>query len=245
MSKEFWKDWKRKTKLEEAGIKSLKWAKKIILDNIPKSKIIAIYVGGSFVRREMTKKSDVDTWTIITDNKLLKKFDELAEKYRYSCKPPISLSALSLWELEKDKRYLRPTKPRASPSRFIKKIHNYKLIYGKPLKPKKYPIRTDVEDLKDLIGAFHKTFLPLYEQRKFGFAQLLNQVFWLADLEQRVKGKTPPHSWKELAKSIKDKRHIIHEALRFRVKGIKDKKKRARFIILLKKYLNKLEKELK
>lgn len=244
MKKDFWKNWKKKTKLEEAAIESLKQAKRIILKNIPKNKIVAIYVGGSFIRREMIKKSDVDTWTVVNDNKLLKKFDELAEKYRYVCKPPISLSGLSVWELKKGKRYLTD-KPRANPSRFIKKIKNYVLIYGKPLNPKEFPTRTDKEELKNLIKAFHKIFFPLYGQGKFGFSQLLNQVFWLVDLEQRVKEKRPPHSWKKLAKSIKNKKHIIHEALRFRVKRIKDKKQRAKFIISLKKYLKRLEKEVK
>ena len=55
---EFWGDWKNKTKLEEAAIKSLKAARVIIIQNIPKEEIVAIYARGSFVRREMNKKSD-------------------------------------------------------------------------------------------------------------------------------------------------------------------------------------------
>ena len=81
MKNEFWKDWKRITKLEEAAIKSLKTARKIILDNLPKEQIVAIYAKGSFVRREMNKKSDVDTITILKERRYLKKLQKL-EKVR-------------------------------------------------------------------------------------------------------------------------------------------------------------------
>lgn len=245
MTKDFWKSWKRKTKLEIAAINSLKQAERIILKNIPKSKIVAIYAGGSFIRREMNEKSDVDTWTIVNDNNFLERLEELSKNYRFAYKPAISLSALSIWELKNGKRYLRPTKPRASPSRFTKKINDYELIYGKPLNPNEFPVRTDKEDLKNLIQAFHKHFFPLYKQKKFGFSEILNQVFWLVDLEQRIEGKEPPYSWKKLEKSIKNKKHIVHEALKLRLKKTKDKKEKDRFIISLKMYLNKLEKKLK
>ncbi len=245
MKQEFWKDWKRKTKLEINAIKSLKVAKNIILRNIPKKKIITIYAGGSFIRREMNKRSDVDTYTIVNDSRLLKKFEKLEEKYHGICKPKISLRAFSIWELRNNKRYLSSNKPKASPSRFIKKIKEYKLIYGKPLNPEDYAFRSDKEDLEKQISAFNRLFIPLYEEGKMAFSDLSKQVFWLAELEEKVKGKHPPYSWKKLAKSIKDKNHIIHEALIFRKKIIKDKKKRARFIIKLKRYLNNLEKKLK
>ncbi len=55
MKTDFWKDWKRKTKLEEAAITSIKAGKKILLSNLPKDKIVAIYVKGSFVMRELNK----------------------------------------------------------------------------------------------------------------------------------------------------------------------------------------------
>ena len=56
----FWDSWKRKTKQEERAIAALKKVKKLIIENL-KDEIIAIYVKGSFIRREMNAKSDVDT----------------------------------------------------------------------------------------------------------------------------------------------------------------------------------------
>ena len=166
MKQEFWKNWKRKTKLEINAIKSLKAAEKIILENIPKDKIIAIYVGGSFIRREMNKRSDVDTYTVVNDNQLLKKFENLEKKYHEVYKPKISLRAFSIWELKKNNRHLSSSKPRASPSRFIKKIKEYKLIYGELLNQEDYASRSDKEDLEKQISAFQRLFIPLYEKGK-------------------------------------------------------------------------------
>ncbi|MFH1917101.1 MAG: hypothetical protein ABIJ21_07610 [Nanoarchaeota archaeon] len=63
--RQFWTAWKNMSPLEKKGIHSLQAAKRIILKHIPKDEIIAIYAKGSFVRREMTDKSDVDTVTIL------------------------------------------------------------------------------------------------------------------------------------------------------------------------------------
>ncbi len=241
MKQKPWTSWENKTEQEEEAIKSLRAAKKIILNNIPKNKILAIYVGGSFIRREMTQKSDVDTWTIVKDNKLLSKFEKLEKEYKEKYKPNLSLRAFSLWELKNNERYLKRKKPRANPGRFVKKIKNYFLIYGKPLNTKDFIVRSDEEDLKKLIKAFNKTFLPLYEKGKLRFSDILKQVFWLVELEQKIKGKEVPYSWKKLVRSIENKNHIIHEALKFRVKRIKDEGKRKRFIVKLKKYLKSLE----
>src|SRR3989338_6671226 len=65
MKKEFWKNWRKITKLEETAIESIKKARRILLQSVPKDRIMAIYVKGSFVRREMTKKSDVDIVPIV------------------------------------------------------------------------------------------------------------------------------------------------------------------------------------
>lgn len=243
MKKEFWRDWKRKTKLEETAIKSLKSAKKIILANISKREIIAIYVKGSFVRREMNKKSDVDTVTILKTSKPLAKIKRLEEKYRKEFKPQIQLRAYSFWELKTGKKTKSRGKVSASTSRFVKHLPHHKLIYGKLLNIKDLHVGDNKSALKGLVGAFRKYFLPGYKQKKMGFSEIAKQVFWLVENEQKAKDKNPPHHWKKLARSIKDKNHIIHDALKFRLKPTKDKRKRNAFIRKLNRYLDKLEKE--
>lgn len=242
MKREFWKGWKRKTKLEEAGIKSVKIAKKIILKNIAKSKINSIYVKGSFIRRELVKKSDVDIVVIVNNNLYIKKVKILSKKVLGKYKPDIGISVHSLWELENNKYFIEPSKKlRGKPDLFVKKVKHYKLIFGKEIDSKKYPQRKNKKNLKSRIKTFRETFIPLCEKKKIGFDDLIKQVFWLVELEEDIKGNNPPDTWKKLDKSIKNKNHIMHLAYKYRITRTKDKTKRRRFIKRLETYLNRLE----
>jgi predicted nucleotidyltransferase len=245
MKTEFWRDWNRKTKLEESAIKSLKAGRDILLSNLPKDKIIAIYVKGSFVRREMNKKSDVDTITILKESKYLKRLKELEEKYRDKYKPQIQFSGYSLWELKYNKRVKTGKKLRASPSRAVRHLEHYRLIYGKPLRKEDFNQGPSKGHLRGMLYAFKNIFLSGYKEKKFGFSEIVKQVFWLVENEQIWKGKNPPHHWGKLAKSIEDEDHIIHDALRFRLKPTKDKRERAKFLRKLNKYISKLDKSVK
>ncbi len=240
MTKEFYTDWKRKTKIEENAIKALKSAKRVILNGIPKKEIIAIYVKGSFPRREMNKKSDVDIVVIIKDNKSIRKVEKISEEAKNKYNPEVGISVHSLWELENNKHFY-DKKLRAKPDLFVKKAKHYQVIFGKKIDDKKYPSRKDKENLKVRIKTFHKTFIPFYQKKKMGFGELIKQVFWLVELEQEIKGQNPPHHWKKLAKGIKDKNHIIHNTLKLRLTPNKDKKIRNSFVRKLEKYLKKLE----
>ena len=223
MKKEFWKNWRKITKLEETAIESIKKARRILLQSVPKDRIMAIYVKGSFVRREMTKKSDVDIVPIVKGletKKAIQKLDnEKGTFYR-----PSELLPKTVQELRK-------------PNHFIDRLNSYKLIYGKSLKTSEFPFRNKKERLDGLIRAFNNEFLPNYEKGTFGFRELVKQVFWLTDLEEQINGNKTAVSWKELANSIRDKNHIIHDALKFRLHPTKDKIKRGIFIVKLRKHL--------
>jgi len=245
MNQEFYKNWKRKTKLEETTIKTLKAVKKRILKEIPKEKIHSIYVKGSFPRREMNKKSDLDLVAIVNDNKDIKFVKKFYKKYRYSYTPEINLGVLSLWELKNNKRRYKSKKPQARPYLFIKHLRIYKLIYGKAINPEDYILKDSKIYLKNRIKTFYELFLPLHRKKEFGFGELIKQVFWLIEVEQEAKGKKAPNSWKALDKSIKEKNHIIHNTYKYRKKPTKDKKLRAKYIKDLRFYLIKLKKEVK
>ena len=223
MRKKFWKDWQKITKLEETAIESIKKAKKILLQLVPKDRIMAIYVKGSFVRREMVKKSDVDIVLIVKDLKTKKEIQRL-DKERGTFYRPSELLPKTVQELK-------------SPNPFIDRLNSYKLIYGKSLKTSEFPFRNKKERLKGLIKAFNNEFLPNYEKGTFGFSELVKQVFWLTDLEEQINGKKVAVSWKELTNSIRFKNHIIHDALKFRLHPTKDKIKRRIFIVKLRKHL--------
>jgi len=96
--------------------------------------------------------------------------------------------------------------------------------------------------LGSLIKTFDSLFLPNYKKKKISFSEIVKQVFWLVEFEQRALGKDVPHSWRLLTKSIKDKNHIIQDTYRFRLNKPKDKKIREDYIKKLKRYLGKLRK---
>ena len=245
MKSSFWDEWKNISEIERSAIKALKVGKKLILQSLPKKEIVAIYVKGSFIRREMNEKSDVDMVTIVCHSAFLKNLKRLDKKYATFFKPTLQFRGYSLQELKTGKRTGTVFKMSPSPSRFVKHLPHYKCIYGKPLKPTNFFMRSNEHDLRWMIQGFNDLFLPRYKEKKFGFSEVIKQVFWLVENEERFKGHNPPHSWKGLAKSIKDKNHIVHDAFRFRVHPTQDKRKKATFIRKLQAHLNSLERLLK
>jgi len=243
MKREFWRDWKSKTEIEEAAIKSLRAAKKIILENVPRDELRAIYVKGSFVRREMNEKSDIDLTTIIKHNRLLRRLDKLAQEVKKKYKPDLNLGFFSLWELEHNKRHYETKKPRGRPDLFLRKLGNYRIIYGKPLDPNKYPQRDDQRALEIRIKTFWDLFLPMYRRGDLRFSEMIKQVFWLVELEELVKGNKAPESWKGLDRAITNPRHIIHPTYKYRVNRTKSKRLREQYINRLKTYLKQLERK--
>lgn len=241
MTMEFWKYWKNKTEIEKRAIDSIYVAQKILFDAVPKNGIYAIYVKGSFVRREMTTKSDVDIVPITYKNSTLDIIQKL-EKTKGNLYKPSELLPLSLEEFEQGKRYLKYSTPKGSVDLTLRNLYQFRLIYGKPVNIKKYAIRSDLEFLKGHIKAFNSTFIPLYKENKFEFSQLMKQVFFLVEREERVKGKITTGSWKDLAQSIKDKNHIIHDALEYRLNPTNDINKQSKSLKKLEIYLESLNK---
>ncbi|MEX0920278.1 MAG: nucleotidyltransferase domain-containing protein [Candidatus Pacearchaeota archaeon] len=239
MKKQFYDLWRNKSELENAGIQNLKLSKKLILENIPSNEIVSIYVKGSFVRREMVSKSDIDIITVLKTKKhfgKIKKLDKWGE--RSNLKPYPQFLGYSLWELKTGKR-IKNNIGGASPSRMVKHLKEYKLIYGRDLVKENLFTRTDEEDLEKLANVFRKEFIPQYERGNFSFGMLIKQTFWLIENEQKVKGKNPPHQWKKLRDSIKDRNHIIYDAWRLREIPSKDKAIRKEYVNKLKKYIKK------
>lgn len=238
MKYDFWDNWKNKNTIEKKAIESIKLARRLIINSIPKGKLVSIYIKGSFVRREMKKGSDVDIVPIVTENK-------------YECKvfsvnsPKISPSIvvpLSLWELRNNKLFTRGSNPdlRAKPDRLLSHLKECKLIYGKPLNPKEFTIDDDKTALRDKIDIIRKGYIGAYNKGKINFSTLLKEVFWLVELEQKVKGKRVKHSFEGISKSVKNRHHLIHEALNFRKGKLKGKGREQQFIKKLENHLNEL-----
>ncbi|MBS3147848.1 hypothetical protein J4219_03105 [Candidatus Woesearchaeota archaeon] len=236
---DFWKDWKRTSKIEQNAIRAVEKARQLLIKSIPKNKLVAIYIKGSFVRREMLPTSDVDMVPIVNDNRYLNKIITLDKENRklYS---PAELLPLSLWEIKNQKRYPHrdETGPKGAPS--IDQFTTHKLIWGKELDVSKYPSRTKSGRFKGLLSAFNTTFLPLYEQKQLGVKELTKQIFWLTDLEQHIDGKKPSHKWKELARAS-PKKHIVRDAWKLRNTVKPTEQQKMKFLRKLKAHLKTLE----
>ncbi|MBS3083419.1 hypothetical protein J4423_01295 [Candidatus Pacearchaeota archaeon] len=239
----FWGDWKL-SKLEKEGAKSILYAKKLILEHIPHEEIMAIYVKGSFVRREMNIYSDVDTFTVLKHSKYVSRMKNLEKKYRKAIHPPIQLSSMSLWELKNNKRAKLRRGIGTSPAAISNHLKHYKLIYGKEINTLNFEMGSSKGRLRGMMEIFNEMFLPQYEEGKLHKHELIKQIFWLVEREQVFLGKEPPHSWRGLAKMIKDKNHIIQDTKRLYFdKKTKSHEEMEKLIKKLKIYLKRLEKQ--
>ena len=232
--KYFWDSWENKTKIEKAAIAAAKTAKSIILKSIPRNELLAIYVKGSLVRRELNAKSDVDIVTILKTNKYKAKMDEIDRNHQLKSSK-MEFTSFSMWELKNNKHFIN-NRVRAKPDLFVQKINHYKLIYGKKIKTTGFKRRTQTKILKDRIDAFNKYFIPLYKKGKFKFSELIKQVFWLVEINEKKIFK----SWEEINRAIKDKANIIHEAYKFRLKAPKSKRIMDNFVKKIEVYLSEL-----
>jgi predicted nucleotidyltransferase len=237
---EFWSDWKRLNKLEKGGIISIKAGKKLILECVPKEEILAIYVKGSFIRREMNKYSDVDLVVILRRIKSYDRLKRISKKNKNSLEIPFQVLGYSLWELRNDKKAKQMDAHKMIPSRTVEHLEHYKLIYGNRISKEKLNSGDHKERLRRMIKVFQERHLPSYIKKNMSFHELLKQVFWLAENEQKFIGKKVPHGFKKIAKSIKDKDHIIQFTKKLYFSKSKSKEDKILFIKKLRLYLKKL-----
>lgn len=238
----FLQEWKNITPLELKGIETLKRGMKLIFENIPQSKIIAIYLKGSFLRREMNARSDIDVSIIINDEKYLGVINELQHKYGNSKELNFGFGGYAIEELKTGKLSSLGKNMRMGVARFVRFVPSYRLIYGEKLDLRDLYKKTDLQHLQTYIKVFYTLFLPWYEEKKVDFQGLLKQSLWLFELEASVKNnKFKFTSWKELVKCF-NKEHIIYRVLKLRESNEKDINIQNDFVQDLKKYIDKISK---
>jgi len=241
----FMKNWKNLSSIESNAIKTLQKGVKIILKNIPKESIVSIYLAGSFPRREMNKKSDVDTYTIVNDSKYLENLQQLDKKYHNTMTPNFGFSGYSIEELKTGKLSEKGKKMRPGTARFVRMLPTYALIYGKEPDLSSFYQKTDLEHLTRMIKTFDDIFFPYYEQGKIGFQDLLKQALWLFELEIAVKNNNFRfESWGNLI-SYFDNKHLIHKVMELRDAYVKDEKIKIEFVKKLKEYIKRLKRRYK
>lgn len=236
----FWDEWRNKTQIEEKAIEKVKTARQKVIDVIPKNALVAIYIKGSFTRREMKEGSDVDMVPIVTENR----YEGDVFSVNSPEIDPVCVVPLSLWELKNNQLCTEGEHSpdlRAKPDRFLKKLGDCKLIYGTPLNVTEFLIREDKQALQEAIRVIREGYIRAYESRKIEFSSLLKEVFWLVELEQNVRRINVVHSFEGISQSVKDKSHIVHEAFKFRTGIYKTDTDKKIFIAKLKQYLLDLE----
>ncbi len=229
-----------KSQLKKKALVSLQKAKELILQTIPNEEVTSIYVKGSYVQDEMTPDSDVDLVVVLKTEKYLPAIYELTEKFGNTTTPPFQVVAYTLNELQTGESAKNRTKKVTPVSSFVKHIDMLPLIYGSKPDGKLFT-RTDAKDLSAHVSAFKNSFLPEYFSDKFKFNELVKQVFWLVEREQRTLGHKPEYSWQKLDDSVKDENHIIHNALKLRRQTNIIQEEKDSFVEKLNEYINALE----
>lgn len=235
---DFWKNWKDKTPIEKEAIKSVEKARDLIIKSIPEKELVAIYIKGSFARKEMKKGSDVDVVPIVTKNRYE---GDIFEVNSFDVYPSIVVP-LSLWELKHNKLNTKSDHQvdlRAKPDILLRKLSDCRLIYGTPLNPKEFKIRTNAQVLKDEIEVLKKGYIPYFEEGEIPFEPLLKEVFWLTEIELINSGKRFQSSFEGIKKAVENKSHIVHLAYKLRKKKTITKFDERAFVRLLMEYLKK------
>jgi len=173
MINEFWKNWKNKTHVEKRAILSVKRAMDFLLTNVPKDKLISVYIKGTFVTRELKEKSDVDILPIVKNKSEMRKLKAVRDRNKERLRPS-ELLPMSYTELTQKNR------PWGRADTFLRDLEHHKWLYGKKLKKSDYPMRTwDKMFLDEILMLKNKT-IPLYRKGKFSFTQFIEEVGELA-----------------------------------------------------------------
>lgn len=234
---DFWTKWSDVTPLEQKAIDSTVKARELVIKSVPADVLMAIYVKGSFVRREMNSESDVDMVPIVTQSK----FESAVFGVNIPEIYPVMVVPLSLEEFKTNNLATKSGKSidlRVKPDKFLRMIDEYRLIYGMSLDPNKYVIRTDREFYQEGINILKNGFIPLFLKGEVDFSPLLKEFFWTVEMELASQGIIVPHTFAGIARAAQNDR-LVQEALRLRQKSQLNKSVKSGFIKELQKYLAK------
>lgn len=241
VSYDFWETWKNRTDAEERAIAAVEKARDLVIGSVPSDALVAIYVKGSFARRELKEGSDVDMVPIVTEDKCQGAiFGVNSPAIDPVCVVPLSLSEFRKNELSTKADYTPDL--RAEPDLFLLRLGDYKLIYGAPLNPEEFPVRSKEQIVRDEIRKIREGYIQAYREGFIGFQPLLKEVFWLVEWEQTLRGKEVAHSFEGITASVEDESHIVYDAFEFRKNSGFGKAEEEKFISKLEAYLNELEK---
>ena len=198
---DFWESWTEISPLEQRAIEALIKARKMLVEAVGKENLVVAYVKGSFVRREMNSDSDVDLVPIVTETI----YEKAAWRLNIPELLPVLTVPLSLEELKANELATKSDRAydfRAKPDRFLRFIHHYQLIYGKPLTVDVFPMRNDKTVLAEEQETL-KAMLQFYKRGEIDLQTMLKEYFWTIETEMLIKGEQVVHSFKGIDDSSK------------------------------------------
>src|SRR6056297_161798 len=231
-----WKYWKNKTQIEKDAIDSMLKAKDYILKNIPKKEIVSIYVYGSFAKRKITKKSDLDILVVLKSDDSLEFVEDTITNAVKLSNVELDISTISLNEIKHKK--IKKEKRKYTPPWFFPPLapDNFYLIYGIETFQNKFSredlIDRYVKSIKTSISLYYGSWKPSY------WFSLLKVLYYLVEDECFIKEDNFIYkrksfdlfTYNSLENLIKEKDHIIHKVIKYlknseREADIKERKK--------------------
>ena len=231
----FWDSWVDITDIERRAIVATIRARDLVIKSVPKEVLVAIYIKGSFVRREMNEQSDVDMVPIVTQTKWESKvFEVNGLEVKPVMVVPLSLEEFAANHLETKSE--ESIDLRVGPDKFLRMIDKYKLVYGKPLNPDDFPIRTDEEMYFDYKKIIVEGYIPLFLKGEIDFSPLLKEFFWMMEMRMASLEIKVPHTFVGIAKGAKND-PLVREALRLRQKNLVDRDEQLQFVNRLREWV--------
>ncbi|MFA6005510.1 MAG: hypothetical protein WC775_03410 [Patescibacteria group bacterium] len=231
---DFWNTWSNVSPIEQKAIDSTIKARELVIQSVPPNALVAIYIKGSFTRREMNSKSDVDMVPIVTETRYEGKVFGVNRPEIH----PVMVVPLSLVELRSNALATKSEQSvdlRAKPDRFLRTIEAYKLIYGTPLNPKDFPVRSDTDAYKDDVDILLNGYVPLYLKGEIDFAPLMKKFFWTVEMKLASQGIVVPHTFVGIADGAKGDK-LVQEALKLRQQVEITKTEELEFVKKLREY---------
>jgi hypothetical protein len=233
---DFWDKWPNITAIEKRAITATTKARSKVISSTPSGELVAIYIKGSFIRREMNDQSDVDMVPIVKHTAAEGKVFSVNDDDIY----PVMVVPLSIEELKRNELMTKSGQSidlRAKPDRFLRMINECRLIFGEPLAPSDYPIRSDLQSYRDEVEIIKNGYIPLFLDGQIDFSPLLKEFFWMTEMELAVQGIKTPHTFTGIATGA-PKDHLIHEALRLRQNDHLNKATEKTFVNKLLEYIS-------
>jgi|TARA_B100002003_G_scaffold217286_1_gene217386 hypothetical protein len=239
--------------------KVVKDIKDHIVSQIPKEKLISLYLGGRILTKDRSPNSDIDFFGIVSDDFDLNSENSLNNFFdknkKLTGERECRFRAIYISDFQnKTNGKSNIIKNKVDIKLFIKlfRYNKYKLLYGKKINFSKFNIRelSDKEELK-LDICFIKSNIDYFKKNKYKekrpYLNIENTAKWvlhLARLESIINGKSKyePNFYKIRRKLIKDKEHIFHIAWDIRKNDLKlSLRERKDFIAKVENYLEKIK----